>query len=154
MKLYVDLDGVLSDFDRHYNNLFGIKATKQDDNVDWKLVREREGFYYDMPPMPDLPYLWSSIAHLFPVILTGVPDSVPEAPDNKRSWVERHLGKEVEVICCPSKEKYVYCNTGDILIDDWDKYRHLWIDAGGVWITHVSAKDTVEELKRLGVTAR
>jgi hypothetical protein len=31
---------------------------------------------------------------------------------------------------------------GDVLLDDWEKYRTSRIDAGGRWITHVSAVET------------
>lgn len=84
-----------------------------------------------------------------PIVLTGIPSSVVEAADNKRAWVRRHLGGNIEVRCCLSKEKYLHAKPGDILIDDWDKHRQLWIDAGGQWITHTSALSTIAELERL-----
>jgi len=31
------------------------------------------------------------------------------------------------------------------------KYKSLWVDAGGVWITHRSAAETAVELARLGL---
>jgi len=68
-----------------------------------------------------------------------------------RAWVRRHLGDTVEVRCCLSKEKYKHCRPGDILIDDWEKYRALWVEAGGIWITHRSAEQTVEALQSLSL---
>ena len=38
---------------------------------------------------------------------------------------------------------------GDILIDDWEKHKDAWVNAGGIWITHTSAKDTIEQLHNL-----
>jgi hypothetical protein len=36
------------------------------------------------------------------------------------------------------------------LIDDWDKYRELWIANGGRWIRPVLAKQAIAELRTLG----
>jgi len=51
-----------------------------------------------------------------------------------------------------SVEREVYhAEPGDILVDDWEKYRHLWIARGGRWVTHRSAEESVRELRALGV---
>jgi hypothetical protein len=39
---------------------------------------------------------------------------------------------------------------GDILVDDYLKYRHLWEEAGGVFIHHTSASNTLRQLAALG----
>ena len=72
-----------------------------------------------------------------------------EAAENKRAWVRRYLGDHVEVRCCRAREKCLHAAPGDILIDDWTKYRHLWINAGGRRITHVIAVDTGRQLTEL-----
>ena len=83
----------------------------------------------------------------------GIPAvaEVPEARANKKAWVEQHLGAHVQVFTCRSADKSAFAAPGDILIDDWEKYRHLWLAAQGVWITHVSAVDTIRQLDALGV---
>lgn len=151
MTLFVDLDGTLADFDAHYEALFGLRPCKIADNVDWKAVRGVKDFYLGMPPLPDMRQLWDYVAPHKPIILTGVPKSVEEAPGNKVGWVRKHLGPDVEVRCCPSKEKSLHCKPGDILIDDWEKHKHLWLAAGGVWITHVSAERTIDDLRNMGI---
>ena len=95
MTIFVDLDQTLADFDRHYLATFGIVPDKQTDNVGWNKVRAVDGFYRDMPPMPDMRDLWNHVAPYRPIILTGVPSSVKEAPENKRAWVRKHLGDRV-----------------------------------------------------------
>jgi hypothetical protein len=151
VQVFVDMDGVLADFDRHHEAVFGIRSDKIADNVDWAAVRVVKDFYLDIPPMADMPALWARIARYRPIVLTGVPFSVEEAPDNKRAWVRRHLGAQVEVRCCRSREKCLHAAGGDVLIDDWEKYRHLWLAKGGVWITHRSAAETVAALDALGL---
>ena len=147
MQIFVDMDGVLADFDAHHEAVFGVRPDKIADNVDWSAVRAVEGFYLAMPPMPDLTALWGVLGRHSPIVLTGVPRSV----DNKRAWVREHLGSTVPVWCCRSSEKYKFADPGDLLIDDWEKYKHLWIGAGGRWITYQNAAETIRELAALGV---
>lgn len=145
MQLFIDMDGVLADFDSGYEQRFGTRPSKADDNVDWELVKRTEGFYRELPPMPDFEKLWHSLEWLNPIILTGVP-LIAEAPQNKREWVDKNIGKHAKMIACRSKEKCHHANVGDVLIDDWEKYKHLWTAKGGVWITHVSADNSLEQL--------
>lgn len=149
MQLFVDMDGVLADFDRHHETVFGERASKEADNVDWSRVNEYPGFHLNIPPMADMLELWHFISPYKPIVLTGVPVSVDKAVNNKRKWVAKHLGKHVEVRCCLSKEKCLHAQHGDVLVDDWTKYQHLWVQAGGIWVTHTSAKSTIEKLKPL-----
>lgn len=152
MQLFVDMDGVLADFDSGHEAAFGIRPCKQNDDVDWQKVRAFAGFYEGLPPMPDMHDLWAYIERHRPIVLTGVPSSVEEAPVNKRAWVRKHLGAHVEVRCCRSKDKSLHAAPGDILIDDWEKYRHLWVAKGGRWVTHRSAAESIRELRALGVS--
>lgn len=146
--IFVDMDGVLADFDSGYEQRFGKRPSKMDDNVDWGLVRRTEGFYRDLPPMPDIYELWSYLKPLNPIILTGVPSSVAEAPANKRQWVDRMFGEDQPMITCLSKNKSLHIRQrGDVIIDDWEKYRHVWIERGGHWITHTSAASSVLQLR-------
>lgn len=153
MQVFVDMDGVLANFDAHYESVFGIRANKVADNVDWQKVRAVGDFYAGIPPMPDMRELWGFVSRLTPapIVLTGIPPAVEEAASNKRAWIARHLGEQVEVRCCRSRDKRLHCTPGDVLIDDWDKYRALWLAKGGRWITHTSARETISCLISMGV---
>lgn len=156
-QVFVDMDGVLADFDRHYRETFGGAIPKRTEfdkdghDVDWTAIEKHKDFYLNIPPMSDAQELWSYVVRLrpAPIILTGIPSTVLEAADNKRAWVHKHLGKNIEVCCCRSTEKCLYARPGDILIDDWIKYRDLWLAKGGVWITHTSAKSSIDQLLKL-----
>lgn len=150
MQIFVDMDGVLADFDTGYALMLGVGTSKETDNVDWAKVRAHDRFYENLPPMLDMRELWDYVSRYVPIILTGVPHSVEEAAENKRAWVRKHIGSHVEVRCCPSKENNLHASPGDILIDDWERYRHLWVAKGGRWIMHVSAPDTIIELQKMG----
>lgn len=154
MKIFVDMDGVLADFDRHYAATIGPLPDRSDParDVDWSKINDVE-FFAGMPPMPDAFELWDYVGHLYggAIILTGCPTTGrAQAERNKREWVSRHLGFSIEVRTVLSKEKSQHCAPGDILIDDWEKYRPLWEAKGGVWITHTSANNTINRLHQLG----
>ena len=51
-QVFVDLDGVLADFDAHYEKNFGVRPDKAADNVDWSKVASVDRFYATMPLMP------------------------------------------------------------------------------------------------------
>jgi hypothetical protein len=148
MRIFLDMDGVLADFNGGYQARFGVRPDKLADDVDWEEVRRTEHFFRDLPPMRDLDILWYYFGPLRPTILTGVPPSVPEAADNKRAWVQKHLG-EVPLIACRSRDKCLHAAPGDVLIDDWEKYRSLWTKAGGHWITHHSAIESIGRFELL-----
>jgi hypothetical protein len=116
-------------------------------------VRDTPDFFKNLPLMPGALKLWDFVSRLDhkPIFLTGCPASVPEAPANKQAFIPANLpgGDEVEVITCRSREKYLYCRPGDVLIDDWEKYKPLWIGAGGNWITHTSADESIRQLDAL-----
>ena len=155
MRLFIDMDGVLADFDAHYEATFGVKLERRTvengyaDRVNWKMLALKRDFFLDIPPMPDMRELWEGVRHLNPTVLTAIPrsDSVPEAEANKLAWVAKHLGADVPVICRLSCEKYLQCRHGDVLIDDYEKYRHRWERMGGVFIVHTSASESLRQLR-------
>lgn len=146
LQIFVDMDGVLADFDTGYKEIFKEKVSTKLDNVDWKKIRNTLNFYASLPPMPDFDELWSNLEKHNPIILTGVPSDVPEAIHNKRAWVDKNIGKHAKMIACKSKDKCLHGKPGDILIDDWIKYKELWINMGGHWITHKNAENSLELL--------
>jgi Resolvase, N terminal domain len=61
------MDGVLADFDGHYEAHFGTRPCKKSDNVDWKAVRAVKDFNLNIPPMADLEALWARIERHNPI---------------------------------------------------------------------------------------
>lgn len=159
-RLFLDLDGVLADFDRAAREQFGFITTKDGPDPPglWDKVRAHGTFYRDLTVMPDAHVLWRGVRELRPTILTGVPRSVPGVALQKKAWVAEHFGDSVTVLCCASRQKCMFASRGDILIDDREKHRSLWEEVGGIWITHVSAVQSLrkldEALARRGVTDR
>lgn len=153
-RLFIDMDGVLADFDAHYLEHFGDIPARDPATGDppgmWENIRRHGSFYRDLPPMPDAHELWEGVRHLNPTVLTGVPyHQVPGAEVQKREWLAAHLWADVPVICCKSRDKRLYGRPGDVLVDDWVRYRHLWVEMGGVFVLHASAAESVREVRRI-----
>lgn len=159
-SLFLYLDGVLADFDAGYHQATGTRSSIEADNVDWQLVAAHGSFYRTLPLMDGATELVNAVlrrvhAHdldRLPTILTGCPRSVPEAADQKREWVAEHF-PGLSIITCKSREKSKHAKPGDVIIDDWPKYRSLWTTMGGHWITHTGVAESLAELDALIRTA-
>lgn len=156
IRVYLDMDGVLADFDKRAMEILGVVPRdfegQQGAQALWDKLDERDDFFSSLAPMPDCFDLVEGVKKLgfHPTILTGTPKrNTLRAATQKREWVARNLGKEYEVITCPSKDKCLHMEkVGDVLIDDWEKWQSRWEDRGGRFILHTSAKDSLNRLKQ------
>lgn len=150
-KLYVDLDGVLVDFERGYADANGGVGPSGDDNeVFWAPVKRTEDFWLNLPWMPGGQHLWDFVKdheHLVVLSSPGHHDT-ERATQQKKEWVRKHLGPDVHLVLKQSKEKHFYACPRSILIDDWKGNIKRWADAGGIAIRHRQAADTIEMLKQ------
>lgn len=147
--LFLDLDGVLADFDAHVQQLFGKRPADMDLREMWTRAARADRFFETMPPTPDAMELWEFCKPYEPTILTGLPRGDWAAPQ-KRRWVARHLGPDVPVITCMARDKADHARPGAVLVDDSTRFAHLWQARGGVFVRHTSAADSIAQLKRLG----
>ena len=156
-QLFLDCDGVLADFDTAAELLFGQNSREAEAKLGteefWNRIRAMEDFYGRLPLLADARRLFEAVAHLHPIILTGCPHGGWAEPQ-KAAWAARHF-PGVRIITCRSKDKRDSLkNRGDILVDDYLKYRHLWEEAGGVFVHHTSAQQSICSLAGLGVPVR
>jgi hypothetical protein len=152
-QIYLDCDGVLADFDKGAAEVFGMPPALYEKRrglaAFWKALATTPDFFANLDPLPDARELYEAVAHLDPIILTGLPRGNWAEPQ-KRRWAKRHF-PGVEVITTSAALKREHCHPGDFLIDDRPKYRHLWEQAGGVFILHTSAASSIAALRAHGV---
>lgn len=153
MQLYLDCDGVLANFDKRAEEILGMPSREYEklhgQDTFWSKLYEREHFFTEMEPLADAQELYDAVKHLNPIMLTGHPRGY-WALEQKFMWRDKYFPK-LPVISCRSADKRKFCRPGDVLVDDWHKHSHLWQKAGGIFVFHVSAKDTISKLKALGV---
>ena len=151
--IYCDMDGVLVDFDRGYQELTGM-TTQQADAIGgdtfWEpLTKAGAKWWITLNWMPDGKQLWNYIKKYTPILLSA-PSREESSKLGKRVWVKREL-PDVKLILRPASQKQQYASPTSILIDDRQKNIDQWEAAGGIGILHTSAANTIEQLKQLGL---
>jgi hypothetical protein len=159
--IFCDMDGVLVDFDKGYQELTG-KSTNhkdvQDKNEFWALLGnslkekdlEEYDYWVNLPWMPDGKMLWNHIKGYNPYVLTA-PSRDPGSKIAKREWVERELPEAKNVYFRRAALKPEFSGKNRILIDDREDTIAGWIANGGIGIHHTSAANTIQQLKDLGI---
>lgn len=148
-RIYLDCDGVLADFNNGFEQQFGVNPEYYEETHGskqfWFKIRNVDGFYKKLPLMQDAMDLFHAVEHLRPIILTGCPFG-GWAESQKMSWRDKHF-PGIPMVTCMSRHKKDYCKPGDVLIDDYIKYKQLWEDAGGTFVLHTDAQSTIDVLK-------
>jgi hypothetical protein len=154
-KIFCDLDGTLSNFDKRYKELTGYSPTtyrqKFGKTSFWDVIdkKHKEQFWSEMEWLEDGPILWDYIKKYNPTIITA-PSPDISSKFGKRKWLENHLPNSPFIIC-PRQEKQLYSKHNHILIDDHSENIKEWSAQGGIGILHSDAKSTIEHLKKLGI---
>ena len=164
-RIFIDMDGVLADFDGGVETLCHIKPIPQDgvrpDDYDdklWEAVKQIPHFYDVLSPLPGAVEMFEAGYNAYGdrcEILTGVPKpkrNIPEAGQDKIDWAREYLNDKVVVNTVLREEKTNYCFGPEyILIDDYTKNGLEWQKKGGTVINHSSSEDTIEQLKQLHI---
>ena len=149
-QLYLDCDGVLADFDKGATAVLGLSPEAYGKRHGlgrfWQQLAQAPDFYFGLPLKDDAMELFDAVRHLDPVILTGLPLG-NWAADQKVRWAAKHfLG--TRIITTMARDKRDHAKDGDVLVDDQLRHSALWIEAGGVFIHHHSAAESLAELHK------
>ena len=149
--LFLDCDGVLADFDAGAIELLGMTPMEFEQRFGrgefWKRLAGHGNFYGALPEMPDAQQLFLAVKHLNPTILTGLPLGKWAAPQKER-WAAKHF-PGVPIITTMARQKHLHMEPGDVLVDDRENHRHLWENAGGIFIHHKDAADSIRQLAKI-----
>lgn len=157
-KIFVDLDGVLSDFEGRTKEEFGYFPHEVDRNLLWTDIINYEKigpmykWFEDLKPLPDAMKLWNYVQPYDPSILSSTGTAVKDGERQKKKWVAKHVPGNPDVyITLSSKRKARYAAPNHILIDDSEYSIKPWEAAGGIGILHKSVSDTINRLQKLGI---
>ena len=157
IRLFVDMDGVLTDFDGKVSALSKefpyLKdlvdkdkkhiLSKHERELFWRAINSKgKKFWVDMEWMKDGKKLWRHVSKYDPIILTAVPDEAIHAEEGKLLWIKKEIGR-VPMITCRREEKRFFASSSHILIDDDFRNVMEWKKNRGQAILHENASKTI-----------
>lgn len=153
-KIYLDMDGVIADFDKRYKELYKIAPRDADtyktfDKFFTMFIADREFAKLDL--MPDALTLINYLRSLpMPTeILSSTSSEKRDAEirEQKIDWLKKH-NIEFPVNLVPGKRlKRTYAQPDYLLIDDTSQNIDQWRTDGGIGILHTDALTTIGILK-------
>lgn len=153
--LYLDMDGVVADFNEYAYRVHGFDPEVEYPDKEWNEIAKNPRLYKDLKKTPyadDLVNFCRTFARMNDMdfyFLTAVPKSnrLHWAFYDKVTWA-LFFFTDVPVHFGPfSKDKHIHCNKGDILIDDRLSNIQEWKHAGGIGILHTDYEKTIASLK-------
>ena len=160
-KIYVDMDGVVADFDKRFKDLSGMSPeefeSKYSKKEFWDLIDEKHkvSFWRGIELMPGAQELIDYVSKHDYEMLTA-PSLKKQSVVGKSLWIKDQVGtlfsSTPKVNYRQAKLKHLIkpeLTKFDILIDDRQDTINRWNSAGGTGILHTSAGNTISQLKKL-----
>ena len=161
-KVYLDMDGVIADFDKRFEDLSGMKPkefeSKYGKNKFWEFIDEdnKISFWVGIPEMPGAKALVDAVKKYNYELLTA-PSVKKQSYLGKILWVRNHsdlLGGKPRINFKKAKEKHLVkpeLSKTDILIDDREDTIGRWESAGGTGIHYQNISQVLNDLGKLGL---
>lgn len=138
MKIFLDVDGVLADFDAGAKKEFGIDLSEENPP---RLPYDKLGhdFYGNLPELKNAKEVIKMAKFFDPTYyyLTGTVSN-SGCYSGKFEWLKRITKKDPRkrLILCESNNKYLLAGKDRILVDDREKNILGWRAAGGIGILY------------------
>jgi 5'(3')-deoxyribonucleotidase len=157
--IYLDMDGVLADFNGAMLDHFGVPFSELGTSSEhrWELITSTcPDVYSQLRVLPDADELVAGVIEAcvtydyVPAILTAIPKfgRFPDAVQHKKEWIRTKwpvLHKNFN-IGPYAVNKRDHAKPGHVLIDDSSLNIPQWNAAGGYGILHANAKQSLEQL--------
>jgi len=150
ITLFLDMDGVLADFNKTYTKL---RTGAADNSKRFRAAVMEHKIFENLDMMPDAHELLNHVKKLHNgkiEILTSTgthnPSQAAEAMRQKNVWLKKHNIDYKPNFVYSKAEKAKYATPTSILIDDSVGCISPFIEAGGHGILHVSASDSIRIL--------
>jgi len=162
-KIYVDMDGVIADFDLRFKQVTGLTPdefeSKHGLEKFWEVIDidNKVKFWVGIPLMNGAKDLIDYVKNYDYELLTA-PSRQKSSMLGKRLWVKKNVGSlfpstpKINFRQAENKSKIKKELTNqDILIDDKKSTIDSWNAKGGTGILYVSAEQAISRLKELGL---
>jgi len=161
MKIMVDMDGVLCNFEKRYKELYGDVSEKDRRAVfrpnfsDFIATNQ----FATLEPMPDFWILhqYLNLLNIPKQILssTAYEETFETISKQKREWLHNHNVYWPDPIFVPGKRhKYKFAQPDTVIIDDTYSVIEDWRNHNGIAIWHKDARNTISELESLLISPK
>ena len=150
-EIFLDMDGVISDFGRHVDET-GMR--REDGTPDYKKLSDKS-WYVTMPVYPGARQFYDDLTKIGRVRFLTAPLVHVECFSGKAEWIKNFVPERKnfilrDLMIVASKDKYLVAKPGRVLIDDREGNVKAWTDAGGIGIHHTG--DYAQTLKAVEQT--
>ncbi len=149
--IYIDMDGVIADFDQSIINIFGEEYSDRIADKFWKQTCVEAEVFRKMPPIEEGLRMVDAIRAknniCFMTSTGGMPHHIDIAKQ-KLDWLHKHdLGEHPVAFCMNTRGKGLYAKPGAHLIDDREKVCDAWVENDG--IAHLFTRERADEIASL-----
>ena len=156
--VYVDMDGVLADFERGIQDITGRSINNIKDPEMWAAIDAygKAKFFGELQWVTGGKELWSFVTNNFLKVkilsALGKTDHIDkQTTQGKLQWLRHNIPdlQLDDIIFVQNKHsKKHYCKPGDIIIDDTPTVIEEWIKKGGIGILHRTTSETISKLRQ------
>lgn len=157
-KIYLDMDGVLCDFEKKFRDLYGTLSLEKRDRKEWS--KDWQDFIVNKHAFEKLDWFPGgrellSFIKKYPQIHVEILSSSGgekfhgEVTAQKIKWLRSHGINYKANIVPGRKHKKEWAKPDAVIIDDTDDIIRDWNKAGGIGILHKDVNETLKTLESL-----
>jgi hypothetical protein len=153
-KIYLDLDGVIADFEKRYQSLYHIRPREAQTHKEFnkffdEFIATKQFATLDFMPDTEegLRYLDSLDIPIEILSSTASEERYDAISKQKRNWLQINSINYKQNFVPGKKHKYKFATADSVIIDDTESVINDWRKAGGIGILHKSWPETISKMR-------